>query len=397
MRGIILLVLAQIRYRQIRQQIDKAALRLRDKRISVSEKQDVFYPTVVEQHLAQRDHRARFAGACRHDDQRLAAVFFQRIAYRFHGGVLIIPSGDIFIHIHIFQACPDGLQVKQFFQIALGIERGNAALGINIVLNARIKAVGEENHRSPAVLFFENIRIERGLLSADGRILAGLFGFDHGKRSAVVTVEHIVSKADNGMIRHTAQLHLVLPILALYPTGVLQHSVNIELARFIFGSVERLGIVGLPLFGARSGQLVAQRLVFLYQLLQIDGLFGDIRQRFLGGEPEQAGIKVRLLIVAVVAAGDKIHKVKQIFNAQLNLFQVEPAVAVRCLIADAPDVVNARHQAVVYQITEFARRDKHRQRVLIGHAQVGVNGIHPFYGKLQRPAAVERTRRKVDM
>ena len=106
---------------------------------------------------------------------------------------------------------------------------------------------------------------------------------------------------------------------------------------------------------------------------------------------------MRLLIVTVVAAGDKIHKVKQVFNAQLHLFQVEPAVAVRRLIADTPDVVDTRHQAVVHQVTEFARRDKHRQRVLIGHAQVGVNGIHPFDGKLQRPAAVERTRRKVDM
>ena len=52
---------------------------------------------------------------------------------------------------------------------------------------------------------------------------------------------------------------------------------------------------------------------------------------------------------------------------------------------------------VPYQIAEFARGGEHRQRVLIGHAQVGVNRIHPFDGKLQRPAAVERTRRKVNM
>ena len=101
-RGIIVLFLAEIRHRKIGQQIHKIALRLCHQRIAVGKEQDILHPTVLQQHVAQRDHRARLAGTGRHDEQRLAPVLrSERVAYRLDRALLIIPPRNVAVHKHV--------------------------------------------------------------------------------------------------------------------------------------------------------------------------------------------------------------------------------------------------------------------------------------------------------
>ena len=80
-----------------------------------------------------------------------------------------------------------------------------------------------------------------------------------------VVVEHIVGIADPALVRHTGQLHLVEPILALDPARVDEHGVYVELAGLVFGEVERLGRVVLPLGLTAGGELGAQGGVLLHE------------------------------------------------------------------------------------------------------------------------------------
>ena len=103
MRGIIVLFLTEIRHRKIGQQIHKIALRLRHQRIAVGKEQDILHPTVLQQHVAQRDHRARLAGPGRHDEQRFAPVLrAERVAYRFDRAFLIVAPRNVAVHKHVF-------------------------------------------------------------------------------------------------------------------------------------------------------------------------------------------------------------------------------------------------------------------------------------------------------
>ena len=129
-RGIVILLLTEICDGKVGQQIYKAAFGLRDKTAAVGEKQNVLYPPVPEQHIAQRNDRPRLAGAGRHDQKSLAAVSGKGIADRFDRALLIVPSGNGAVHHGVFQARPHGLEIEQLFQIALGVNGGAPALEV---------------------------------------------------------------------------------------------------------------------------------------------------------------------------------------------------------------------------------------------------------------------------
>ena len=118
-RGIVPLF-AEIRNRKFRQQVHEAAFRLRDQRVSIRQKQDILHPAVFQQHLAQRNHRARFARTCRHYQQCFAAVArIKSVANSLDCVLLIVPSGDVLVHHNIVQMRAHPQQVEQLLQIAL--------------------------------------------------------------------------------------------------------------------------------------------------------------------------------------------------------------------------------------------------------------------------------------
>lgn len=53
MSVVVLFIFAEVSNRKIRQEIHKAALRLRYKRSSVGKEQDIFHPAVIQQDIAE--------------------------------------------------------------------------------------------------------------------------------------------------------------------------------------------------------------------------------------------------------------------------------------------------------------------------------------------------------
>ena len=272
------------------------------------------------------------------------------------------------------------------------------------------------------VFLLEQIGIELCLLSADGGILTGALGFDHRERPAVVAVQNIVGITDLRAVRHTGQLHFIQPILALRPSRVGQHGVNIDLAGREFGQVDRLGGIGLLLLGSASGQLLAQALFFRCQLFEVDLLFGELgslslqafilrfqtvnidlftvryhRHRFFGGQLEQRGIKGLFVILLGIAVGDKIHEVKQILYTQLSLLNGDPLTGMGGAVADLADKVHAAQDILARDIAELFRGHQHRERFVIRQLEILIDRIHPLDRELHRPAAVERAGVGIDM
>ena len=105
MGGVVVLLLAEIGYGEIGQEIDKIALGLGDKGVAVGQKQDVLDPALLQEHLDEGDDRARLTGAGGHDQQRLAAVFLaEAVAHGLDGGLLVIASGDVLVHHDVLEA-----------------------------------------------------------------------------------------------------------------------------------------------------------------------------------------------------------------------------------------------------------------------------------------------------
>ena len=254
--GIVVLLLAQVCDRQVGQQVHKAALGLGDQGVAVGQEEDVFDPSVLQQHLHQGNDRSRLAGAGGHDQQGFPAIFLaEGLAHRLDGPLLVVPSGDTLVHRDVLQADAHGAQVEQFLQIPLGVEGGHLPLRVGPVVHAGVKAVGEEDHRPAAVFLFQQIGVQLGLLAALGRVHAGALGLDYRQRAVGVVVEHIVGVAHFALVGHAGQFYLVDPVLPLGPAGVGEHGVDVQLPGLVLGQVQRLGHIALPLFLPAGGQL----------------------------------------------------------------------------------------------------------------------------------------------
>ena len=157
-RGVVVPLLAQVGDREVRQQIYKIALRLRDQRIAVCKEKHVFDPVVVEQDLHKRNYRPGLAGAGGHDQQGLASVALAKVAADgLDGLVLIVAPGNVMVYLDILQASAHGAEIEELFQITLGVDGRHAPLGIRPVVDARVEAVGEENYRAAPMLPLQNI------------------------------------------------------------------------------------------------------------------------------------------------------------------------------------------------------------------------------------------------
>ena len=112
-------LLAKVGDRKSGHKINKTALRLCDKRVPVRKEKNIFHPSMLKKNVAKRHNGSGLAGAGCHNEQSLAAVFLiKSAADRLYCALLIVSSGDIFIHVHIFKACPSGAKVEKLFKVA---------------------------------------------------------------------------------------------------------------------------------------------------------------------------------------------------------------------------------------------------------------------------------------
>ena len=209
-RGAVIPLLAQVGDREVRQQIYKIALRLRDQRIAVCKEKHIFDPVVVAHDLHKRNYRPGLAGAGGHDQQGLASVALAKVAADgLDGLVLIVAPGNVMVYLDILQASAHGAEIEELFQITLGVDGRHAPLGIRPVVDARVEAVSEKDDRPAAALLFKDIRVELGLLAAHGGVDTGALGLDDGQRAQRVVIEHVVGVTQLGLVGHPWQLHLV--------------------------------------------------------------------------------------------------------------------------------------------------------------------------------------------
>ena len=312
MRLIIILLLAEIGNRQIRKQIDEASLCLRDQRISICQKQNISHPSLFQKDFAECDDRACFSRSGRHDQQRLPPVpAAKAVTYSLDCGLLIIASGYILIDINVLQAAAHLLQIKQLLQIPLRVDRGYFSLRILVVHNARIESICQEDNRTSALLFSNQIRIQAGLLSGFGHIDACTLRLDHRQYVTIITEQDIVCIPYLRFVGHSRDLIFIDPVLALNPSGITQHCINIDLARRILRYIERLGNIRLLLLLTASRQLLPQRFIFLDQLLQFDlCLRIHDQDRRLLLLVKELGVEFSLFIMVRIAIRHKIQEVK---------------------------------------------------------------------------------------
>ena len=394
--GVVVLFLAEIGHRQIGQQVHEAALGLRDQRVSVSQKQNILHPAVLQQYIAQGDDRSGLARAGGHDQQRFAAVAAAKgITDGLDGALLIVSSGDIAVHHDIFEACPHGAQIEHLFQIALGVDGCHFALGIRAVIHTGLKAVGQEDGGAAAVFIFQNVGVQFRLLAAPGHIHTGALGLDDGKGPVAVVIQHIVGKAHLALVGHTGQLHLVDPVLALCPACIHQHGVDVDLSSLVFGKIQRLGHIGLLLLGAAGGQFGLEGLVFRHDAVEV-GIAPDLHHR-LAVPAHQSGVKLARGVLPSVAAGHEVEEDVEVFQTQHSLLAGDFPAGMGGVVAHAADEVHALPEVAAHDIPEGLGAHEADQIVLPGHDQIAVHGIHPFDGKLHGAAAVEDGGRGVNM
>ena len=141
----VVFVLAEIRYGKLRQEVDKAALCLGHKAVAVSQKQHVLDPAMLQQYIHQCNDGTGLAGAGCHDKQGFPSILVAKaVTNRLDGTFLIVPSGNVFVYIHIGKAGTHGLQIEPFFKVALGVNGSDLALGIDIVHDSGVETVGQE-------------------------------------------------------------------------------------------------------------------------------------------------------------------------------------------------------------------------------------------------------------
>ena len=107
---------------------------------------------------------------------------------------------------------------------------------------------------------------------------------------------------------------------------------------------------------------------------------------------QQPLIKLSRLIRVPVAAGHEVHETEQVFQAQLRLLGFDLLPGMGRPVGHPPDIVHAPVQVRPHDVPEFLRAHEGHQRVLPGHLQGPVHGIHPFDGKLHGPPAADDRR-----
>ncbi|MDT4821650.1 hypothetical protein FQZ97_548350 [compost metagenome] len=169
----------------------KGIIGLNAQLLAVTQEQHTLGPTGTQQQLSQGDGHAGLACAGGLDDQRTTTLLLKVCSDRLDGFDLVGTVRDLQVGVMTLQLRFAVLAlVDQVFKAVFAVETVHRAIGVvlHIVPDEGFVAVAVEDHRALPAHAFEAIGVHAGLfttsLQAD---IAGLFGFDHGQRLAVVT------------------------------------------------------------------------------------------------------------------------------------------------------------------------------------------------------------------
>ena len=269
---------------------------------------------MLEQHIHQGDDRPGLAGTGGHNQQSLPAVLGQGLTGGLDSPLLVIAARNVAVNLDVFEACPHGPEVEELLQIPLGVDGSHLPLRVSSIVDAGVKAVGEEDHRTAAIFLLQQVCVQFGLLAALGRIHAGALSLDESQWAVGVVVEHIIGIAHLTLVGHAGQLHFVDPILPLRPASVREHGVDVELAGLVLGEVQGLGGVAGLLDLPAGGELGFEGLVFRHEGGKIhvgNGCGGQGGVLLL----QQFRVKGTGGICSTVTTGDKVHEVPEVFQA----------------------------------------------------------------------------------
>ena len=269
MGSVIVLLLTEVCHGQIWQKIDKISFGLSNQRISVRQKQYIFDPALLQQHLHQGNDRTGLSGTGGHDQQCPAAILLSKtVTHSFDRSLLIIAACDCLVHDNVFQAVAHTLKIKQLLQIPPGIECRNLPFRILVIHDTGIEAIGQKHHRTKSLLLLDLVRIQLCLLAAFDCVQTGSFGLDHRQNPPIVADQHIICITRLRLVRDARDLILIDPVLPLNPASVLQHSINIEFSGFVFGNIQRLRDISLLLLSTAGSQFRPKCRIFRHQLFQ---------------------------------------------------------------------------------------------------------------------------------
>ena len=175
------------------QQLVEILMRLPHEAGAVGEKQYVFDPIRLHQHVHAGDGHAGFARAGGHDQQASAAHIGKRLAYAANGVFLIVAVGDIVVDGRVRDILSHGAAQLEQLQFLDGMEIEHPPRRIaQLIDTIDIIAVGVIDHRLIAVFRRHLIGFFDALGAAFYQILRRGGLLNDGQRLIIPAIEHIV-------------------------------------------------------------------------------------------------------------------------------------------------------------------------------------------------------------
>ena len=148
------------------------------------------------------------------------------------------------------------------------------------------------------------------------------------------------------------------------------------------------------LFSA-GGEFCLERLVLREKLLEVDRHV-VVDHRF-GLLIQQRRIKLMLLIILRIAISHEIKEIKQIFDAEFRLIAGDFFTRMSGGVAEDANELHPLIDIPTDDIPKILVLHQAHQPIIIRHNKGTIHGIHPFDGKLHRPAAIDNRRSRIDM
>ena len=310
--------------REIRQMLRERLLCLTHQLRAVGEKEDIRHPALREQHIHERDHRARLARARRHDEESLASVHRVCRTDAVNRLLLIGAVGDGGVDLQRVKSPCLRASADDTREIVLRKDRVHLTRRIGeIIPEIRIIAVRVENERPLPRHLFETVGIEPRLLAprlgADRRLLC----LDDRERLVIPAIEHIVGEPLARAVRQSNHGHLAHTVHIERPTHRAEVDVDDRAARLLLRPRVRDIVVCGGVLRTQSRQLLLQCLHRARKSrtlggarLQLRPQTVKLRSRYglLCLACEQCLVKVALLVGCTVAIVDKEDELEQVLK-----------------------------------------------------------------------------------
>jgi hypothetical protein len=411
----------EVHGRCVRKEALERVHRLVDERHAVGEEEHALRPVAAHEEIAERDHRARLAGARGHHEQRLAVVVA-------HEGL-----GDAADRAHLVVALDDRRADRRRGERAARLAPLDHELELRLLVEplyparriARVVpepvlvAVGVEDHRPLAELPLQAVGVELGLLLSDARVAARALGLHQRERLAVVAPQHVIdealARAPRRSGRHAGDREFAIALLVERPAGLLQQQIDEGVAGFRLGVVVRVGLrrsrlLRLGNLGAQARELLVERALVGEERREVLVLLAQARfqrlqllrclRRHLRGSRQRGDIEGkarRRPIRAAIRAREPVGDVEQLARRGQRIGLGHRTMAVRGAVAERGNHPRLAEHRLAGGLLEARLVDQRGEVVLVRELQRSVVLERPAHGQLQRAAGIEACRARIGM